>query len=105
MAVVFECPVCEFQGKVADDQQGKEIACKGCGHKFPVPARNGKSNPKVATAAPPPPPAAKNDALVIVQCPNCKVAGKVPANVRGKKSSAPSAARRLSFPAAHRQPL
>ena len=82
MAIVFECPVCEFQGKVADDQQGKEIACKGCGHKFPVPARNGKSSPKVATATATPPPAkttplppAKNEPAVIVQCPNCKVVG------------------------------
>lgn len=97
MAVVFECPVCEFQGKVADDQQGKEIACKGCGHKFPVPARNGKSSPKVASAVATPP-AAKNEPPVIVQCPNCKVAGKVPASVRGKKIKCPKCSQAFVVP-------
>jgi hypothetical protein len=94
MAIAVECPVCEFQGKVADDQQGQETVCKGCGHKFTVSsassgsAAEGSAGAATATAA----------ATVVVQCPSCKVGGKVPASARGKKIKCPKCSNAFVVP-------
>jgi predicted Zn finger-like uncharacterized protein len=95
MAIAFECPVCEFQGKVADDQQGKEMVCKGCGHKWTLSgpaAASGASAATVtatATTTTTAPPKPASGELIATQCPACKTKGKVPAAARGKKVKCP----------------
>src|SRR5262245_58680683 len=80
MAIAFECPVCEFQGKVADDQQGKETVCKGCGHKWTLNgsaladtsgASSVTTTATTTTTAPPSTKPATTD-LIAAQCPACK---------------------------------
>lgn len=93
MAIPFECPVCEFQGKVGDDQQGKEMVCKGCGHKWVLAGATADSHSgaatvtATATATATAKPAAGE--LIAAQCPACKTKGKVPLSARGKKVKCP----------------
>ena len=103
MAISWECPVCEFQGKVADELHGKEIECKGCGHKLiaggGAAATSGshsgaamasggaatipQARPQAKTAG-----SAAGD-FIIAQCPACNTKGRVPASARGKKVKCP----------------
>ncbi len=94
MAIAIECPVCEFQGKVADDQQGRETVCKGCGHKWTLDgasAGNGSSAGTITTAASTVTTTAKpaTAEFIAAQCPACKTKGRVPASARGKKIKCP----------------
>src|SRR5262245_44878543 len=93
MAIPFECPVCEFQGKVGDDQQGKEMVCKGCGHKWTLAGATSDSQSGTVTVTATATATATAQAVagepIIAQCPACKTMGKVPASARGKKVKCP----------------
>jgi len=83
MAIVYECPTCEFQGKAGDDAAGKEITCKGCGDKFKLPDGNGAPAQESAPVAP------ASAGTVAIKCPACGASGKAPLAAQGKKIKCP----------------
>jgi DNA-directed RNA polymerase subunit RPC12/RpoP len=91
MAIAFECPRCQSQIQVSDDERGTKLRCPACQGKVRVPDAPSTALPMAARFAPP-------AAAIEFQCPRCRTAIKTPGAQAGAKLRCPQCQGKVRVP-------